>query len=383
MNAVRQIRAGWLIDGTGGAIQKNVVLLIENDYIQAVMPIAEDTPQPDSDLSDYTILPGLIDSHLHLFMSGTNDPEIRAKQLTASFEDVKDVISEHIRQLLTYGVIVARDGGDYGGYALRYKQECLKPGQFCLKAAGRAWHKPGRYGALIGGPPAQTLAEAICNNSNGADHVKIVQSGLNSLKDFGKQTVPQFSSDELTAAVHAANQRNLPVMVHTNGEFPTQIAIESGCHSIEHGFFMGEDNLRRMSDRGIFWVPTACTMKGYAEQLHGSKEADIARKNLDYQLEQIAKAKQFGVLITAGTDAGCLGVYHGAAMIEELKLLMHAGFSLPEAIRCATLNGAKLLGLKDSGAIVPGMKANFIAVKGSPACLPEGLESGFKDFRKD
>jgi imidazolonepropionase-like amidohydrolase len=227
------------------------------------------------------------------------------------------------------------------------------------------------------------LAEAIFNNSSGADHVKIVQSGLNSLKDFGKQTPPQFSSDELSRAVHAANQLNLPVMVHTNGEIPTRIAIEAGCHSIEHGFFMGEDNLRQMADNGIFWVPTACTMKGYAEQLHGSKEADIARKNLDHQLEQIVKAKQFGVSIVVGTDAGCLGVHHGAAVIEELKLLMRAGFSLSEAICCATLNGAKLLGLKDAGRLAPGMKANFIAVKGTPACLPEGLESGLTDFRTD
>lgn len=371
MNNIRRIRAGWLIDGTGRSVQQDAVMLIENNYIQAVMPITGDMPQPDSDLSDYTILPGLIDSHLHLSMSGKNDPEIRTTQLTAPFEDVKDIISEHIQQLLAYGVIAARDGGDHYAHALRYKQKCLIPGEFCLKVAGKAWHKPGRYGSLIGRPPSQTLAEAILTHSDGADHVKIVQSGLNSLKNFGKQTPPQFSSDELSRAVETANHLKLPVMVHTNGEIPTRIAIEAGCHSVEHGFFMGEDNLRQMADKGIFWVPTAYTMKAYAEQLHGSKEADIARKNLDHQLEQIAKAKQFGVLIAVGTDAGCPGVHHGAAIIEELKLLMHAGFSLSEAIQCSTLNGAKLLGLKDSGRLAPGMKADFIAVKGTPACLPD------------
>ncbi len=386
MDTIRRIRAGWLIDGTGGPVQQDVVMLIKNNYIQSVMPITGDMPQPDSDLSDYTILPGLIDSHLHLSMSGKNDPAIRITQLSAPFEDVKDIISEHILQLLAYGVIAARDGGDHHAHALRYKQQCLNSplgrgrGGFCLKAAGKAWHKSGRYGSLIGRPPSQSLAEAILTHSDGADHVKIVQSGLNSLKDFGKQTLPQFSSDELSRAVQAANHLNLPVMIHSNGEIPTRIAIEAGCHSIEHGFFMGEDNLKRIADNGIFWVPTACTMKGYAEQLHGSKEADIALKNLDIQLEQIAKAKQFGVLIAVGTDAGCPGVHHGAAVMEELKLLMYAGFSLPQAIRCATLNGATLLGLKDSGRLAPGMKADFIAVKGTPDCLPEGLESGLTVF---
>ena len=70
MNTIRRIRAGWLIDGTGRSVQQDMVILIENNYIQSVMPITGDMPQPDSDLSDYTILPGLIDSHLHLSMSG-------------------------------------------------------------------------------------------------------------------------------------------------------------------------------------------------------------------------------------------------------------------------------------------------------------------------
>ncbi|NJL58305.1 MAG: amidohydrolase family protein [Desulfobacteraceae bacterium] len=115
-------------------------------------------------------------------------------------------------------------------------------------------------------------------------------------------------------------------------------------------------------------------MKAYAEQLPSdSVEAAIAHKNLQDQIGQIAKARQFGVLIGTGTDAGSLGVFHGSAMIEELKLLIKAGFSISEAIRCASLNGAKLLRLPDTGAILPGMKANLITVKGSPSLLPDNL----------
>jgi imidazolonepropionase-like amidohydrolase len=219
------------------------------------------------------------------------------------------------------------------------------------------------------------LAAAIAKETDAKDHIKIVNSGLNSLLCFGKQTTPQFTLEEMTDAVAAAERRNLKVMVHANGKMPVEIAVEAGCCSIEHGFFMGEDNLKKMADRQVFWVPTAFTMKAFSEHLRNSgQDTDVPRRNLDHQMEQIASAKRFGVPVAAGTDAGSLGVHHGSGIIDELKLFMAAGFSIQEAVRSATALSVELLGLEDVGRLMPGAAATFIATPGDPSYLPESLD---------
>lgn len=376
MNQSQLIRVGWLIDGTGGPIKQNRLVRIEKSIIHSIIR-AENAHFDQSevvDLSNYTLLPGFVDAHVHLFMSGTRDAAIRERQLNANYAFIKTVIADHLKQHYAHGVRAVRDGGDYGGYALRYKKErkaeSAIPVQ--IKSAGKAWRQSGRYGKLIGRAPAekQTLAAALKNQTKSADHVKIVQSGLNSLRHFGRVTPPQFGLRTISDAVKAAHQMNMKVMVHCNGREPVKLAIQAGCDSIEHGFFMGTDNLKRMADSGIVWTPTAITMQAYAEQLKpASREADMARRNLNHQLKQIALARQLGVVIALGTDAGSLGVHHGAALFEELNLFIQAGFTLAEAFKCATHNGAQILGLQNHGQIAVGMKASLIVFKGTPAEL--------------
>jgi len=381
------ILAGWLIDGSGGDIKKNMMLNIQNRYIHSIIKAETDIPATGSDildLSDCTILPGVIDSHLHLFMSGTDDQAIREHQLNAEFHEIKDVITHHLEQLSAHGITAVRDGGDKNGFALRYKLEFFdhEKTPICLRVAGKAWRKSGRYGKLIARTPSdrETLSEAFdrvytSEDEKEIDHIKIVNSGLNSLKQFGKETPPQFDFEEMKAAVNIAKKFGYKVMVHANGKIPVRISIEAGCDSIEHGFFMGKENLKLMADKQITWVPTAITMKGYSENLKpGTLEADIARRNLEDQMEQIAYAREIGVPVALGTDAGSLGVHHGSGVVEEMKLLMKAGYSIQEAVKCSAYNGAKLLDIKDSGLLAPGMAATFIAVKGEPAGLPGSLK---------
>jgi imidazolonepropionase-like amidohydrolase len=378
-----RIRAGWLIDGTGGAIRKDVVMHIAHGTIVSVNETidndgfsAESTDEEIMDLSDCTVLPGLIDSHVHMFMSGTADRKIRDEQLDAGFHEIEPGIAAHIGQLLKFGVVAVRDGGDKNGHTLRYKLERLAASKapIRLQVAGRAWHSPNRYGRLIGRTPEYgSPGIDITEEKTGIDHVKIVNSGLNSLLSFGKQTAPQFSREEMKDAVLAAKDRGWGVMVHANGEIPVRSAVDSGCCSIEHGFFMGEENLKKMADHQTFWVPTAFTMKSYAEYFE-REGSDVPRRNLDHQLEQMAAARKLGVPMAVGTDSGSLGVHHGISMIEEIRLFLGAGFSIREAVQCATSNGAKLLGLKDAGWIGPGAEATFVAVKGAPAGLPESLQ---------
>ncbi len=165
-------------------------------------------------------------------------------------------------------------------------------------------------------------------------------------------------------------------MVHANGEIPVGIAINAGCRSIEHGFFMGKENLKKLAEKQIFWIPTAFTMKAFSDHFNSKDSSnDVPKKNIDHQLEQMAMAMKFGVPIALGTDAGSLGVHHGSSVIEELKLLMEAGFSVEEAIRCATGNGAKLLEIENLGRLISGADGSFIVVPGSPSHLPESLRS--------
>ncbi|MDP2863217.1 MAG: amidohydrolase family protein [Desulfobacterales bacterium] len=376
------VNAGWFIDGTGGPVRKNIRLCIENGKICSI----SDSGSGDSrkgrviDFGSGTILPCLVDSHVHLCMSGTDDPVARKKQLSADFDDIKDLISEHIKRHLSYGVLAVRDGGDRYAHVLRYRNEYsdIKKMPIGIRVAGRAWHRAGRYGGLIGRSLQEnhSLAEAIKIDHEENDHVKIVNSGLNSLKEFGKETLPQFGAEELSDVVKIAGKCGRRVMVHANGKKPVAAALAAGCNSIEHGFFMGVENLKIMAEKGIVWVPTACTMKAYAEHMkHGSIEYEVSRMNLDHQLEQISKARELGVIVALGTDAGSIGVHHGSAVIDEMGLLIQAGYSLPEAVKCASINGADLTATDDFGILASGKPATFLAVTGDPSKLPGSLSA--------
>ncbi|MBW1806343.1 MAG: hypothetical protein JRJ06_08270, partial [Deltaproteobacteria bacterium] len=135
-------------------------------------------------------------------------------------------------------------------HILRYMKEYPAHGEspVIIRIAGRAWHAPGRYGRLIGRFPehGESLSQSILRDHKGIDYIKIVQSGLNSLTRFGMESSPQFDQEEL-------------VMVHANGRLPVRSAIEAGCNSIEHGFFMGDENLAMMAEKRIVWVPTVFT----------------------------------------------------------------------------------------------------------------------------
>ncbi|MFH1490865.1 MAG: amidohydrolase family protein, partial [Pseudomonadota bacterium] len=335
-----------------------------------------------------TLLPGLVDAHVHLCMSGTADPVLRTRQLDAPFKEVREVIRRHLQDHLASGVLAVRDGGDHAGHVLRYKKEDDTPSMTPVRilCPGKAWHAQGRYGRMIGQPPpdGKSLAEAVIGQGEGADHVKIVNSGINSLTCFGRETPTQFRLETLRGAVDAGKALGMKTMIHANGKEAVRMAIDAGCHSIEHGFFMGEENLKRMAERRIAWVPTACTMAAYTRTLEGGCiESDTARRNLDHQLAQIEIAHALGVPLAVGTDAGSLGVHHGQAVREEIGLFLQAGFSLEEAVQCASSKNAELLGVdKEIGRLIPGMPATLIALPGGPENLSETLREPAKVYVK-
>jgi predicted amidohydrolase YtcJ len=306
----------------------------------------------------------------------------RKNQLENRYRERRKVIADHLKQHLACGVLAVRDGGDHNGDVLRFKQDSANPpSPVTIKAPGRARRAKGRYGKLIGieVEANESLADSLFLTDSKRDHVKLVNSGLNSLTEFGVESPPQFDQEKLEQAVTAARRRGLPIMVHANGSLPVQGAVAAGCSSIEHGFFMGRENMQRMADSGAVWVPTAATMKAYSDYLekqgHRSDLSfgEISRKNLEHQLEQIGIARQMEVTLALGTDAGSPGVRHGYGIKMELALFVDAGYSVEEAIRCASRNGAKLMGLNDRGKLAPGMRADFMAIETDPEKVPENL----------
>jgi imidazolonepropionase-like amidohydrolase len=381
MSATTYLLAGWLIDGSGGPVQEKVLIKIVDGRFAAIEKYVPDAGLDLAQVTDLlhcTILPPLVDSHVHLFMSGATDKLTREHQLIAGYKELRPVIARHLHYLFTHGVLAVRDGGDRGGYALTYRQTKEMHPEVILKVVGRAWHTEGRYGGLIGRFPGdgESLVDAYGREEAAVDQVKLVNSGFNSLKVFGLETEPQFSESELAEVVVAAAKVGRKVMVHANGKEPVRRAVAAGCNSIEHGFFMGRENLELMVEKGTFWVPTVFTMKAFAVNFgHTGSHANlqVIERNLHHQLGQLSLARQLGVNVAMGTDAGSLGVLHGESMVEEMKLFQKAGYSLAETVRCATSNGARLLGLDDFGLLVKGKAATFLVARGAPPQLPRKL----------
>jgi imidazolonepropionase-like amidohydrolase len=380
------LRAGWLIDGAGGPVRRMTRIEVIEGFIGGI----EDAPAPEGcaagaghtggpilDFSQCTLLPGLVDSHVHLAMAGSADEALRVRLRQASADVVCQTIQENLRELLRCGVVAVRDAGGARGSALRFAKGLQHRSGPAVRvcAAGRGWHRQGRYGRFIGRPADEGLGlgPSILKDDSPCDVVKIVNSGVNSLTEFGRRTAPQFSLAEMAAAVKACRKKGLPVMVHANGEEPVRIAVAAGCTSVEHGYFMGADNLERMAEMGTVWVPTVVPMQAYARQPEpAGRGAQVARRTVDHQLEQIWRARGLHVTMALGTDSGSPGVEHGVAVIEEMKLLMAAGFTLSETVRCAALNGARLTG-GDSGLLEEGRPATFVVVPGTPSDLPDSL----------
>lgn len=374
--AADYILAGWLIDGSGQAPQKSALLKIENGVICQISSFNPGDPVESgrfTDLSFATISPPFIDCHVHLAFSGATDQRIRRQQTEYSFAETQPIIRRHMVYLFRHGVLAARDAGDRGGYVLRAMAESATvPAEpLLVKASGKAWHRRNRYGRIIGRSPeeGETLDKAFLRETVHGDLVKLVNSGTNSLLEFGRETEPQFTLEEMKQVVDLAKNTGRKVMVHANGRIPVRLALEAGCHSIEHGYFMGRENLQLMAEKGVVLVPTLYAMKACSEWADTARERAVAAKNLGHQLEQVALAREFGVRVALGTDAGSPGVLHGESIVEELKLLIKAGYSLGEGIQCATDTGARLLDI-DAGLLAVGRPAHFLVARGTPAQLP-------------
>lgn len=370
-----------MVDGTGRGIRRSVRLGIRGRHIVRIdEAAAPGTGMPASGrrwrFPGDTVLPGLFDGHLHLAMSAATDAETRRRQLDADDDAAVGGMVRRVNRMLRHGIVAARDAGDTKGHAIGFCRNGMPgiAGPFNLRAAGRGWHAAGRYGRFVGRAPEDgcALADAVRRDNDRGDHLKIINSGLNSLTDFGRQTPPQFTRAVLRDAIAEERRHGRPTMVHANGAAAVMDAVAAGARSIEHGYFMGSAAIQRMADAEVFWVPTVVPMAVHAQSA-GAEERDIARRTVDHQLVQVHAAWRAGVRLVVGTDAGGIGVDHGRAVVEEMALFLAAGLPLAAVVRAASGDAARLLGIPDQGELVPGTRACLVVAPGPPEALPHSL----------
>jgi len=371
------IEVGKLFDGTTVFGPTQIVydghqlLHVGPDLPPAGM-VREDQGSPDIVLPHHTALPGLIDAHAHLFLEGGEEnPGNRAEYMKLSNEALLERAEMRLDRLVKLGVVAVRDAGDRNGVGLALQRRFRSAGRGTMPyvdSPGPALYHQGRYGSFMGEPievHGSIEAAVAARVSAGAHRIKLIATGI---INFEKGTVvakPQLPAEELRQAVAAARRNRRQTFAHCSGHEGVSNCLEAGVDSIEHGFFADSEQLARMRDLDIAWVPTFAPVQFQLDRAAGLGWSDAVRTNLERILtghaENLQTAARLGVRIVAGSDAGSHGVAHGHGFLWELELMERAGLSVTEVLRSATAAGAERLDYSEPfGRIRAGEKARFI-----------------------
>lgn len=316
-----------------------------------------------------TVIPGLIDCHVHLALDGVNSSSEKQRWNPLL---LKDRLQDKLLSYHIHGIAAVRDGGDREeiGLVCRDMVERMELKGPLVMASGRALRKTGDYGSFLGpGAAPGEFAQIIKRYAaEGINQVKILVSGIVSFKEYGRVGRLQFDLNELSQIVRVADDYGLKVMAHASSDEAVQLCIKAGAHSVEHGYFISEDSLIEMADRNIAWVPTVVPVAVQNQRKpDGSytKEQVVIEQTYRRQLRMIRRAQQLGVILGVGTDAGAAGVRHGAGFWQEMRFFREAGLTVEEVLTAATRNAAYITGLDDTlGIIAPGRPAHLLVLDG-------------------
>ena len=374
------LHAARLLEVDTGTMLQPGEILIQGERIQAV-GTSVDHPQNAKvmDLGDATLLPGLIDVHVHLFLHpGAEDMQtieesvpwrtILAEQaakadLMAGYTSERDMGTEGagsastaIRDAINAGIIpgprlrVCANAIDIlGGHEDANR---FNPAQHVLSNADRA-------------NDAEQIIEVMREqHKEGADFTKIYQTGPDTMIDGVLHTPYQYTEAQLAAAVQEANRLGSFVGVHAQGEPGTLYAAQAGVASLDHATQLSDETMRIMIEKGIFAVPTFTIFDYFTR--HAKSPAAAARETalLDYKIAQFKKQIAFGIPFAVGSDVGPFP--HGT-QAHELTLMVRYGMKPLAALQADMINGAKLLRWDSQvGQLKPGYYADIIAVPGNP-----------------
>lgn len=357
-----------LVDGTGAPPRESVTVLVAEGRIAAVEPCEALEGTTVLDLAGRSLLPGLVDAHVHL-------SSLDHLGLPAGLEPFG--LADAARRMLEGGVTTIRDLGSYGRSLFRLREAierrlCPGPrlvlcGQIVAASSpgGRAF--PGMYREADG---PDELRKAVREQiRQGADFVKVMSTGA--LTVAGEDVNPaQLTGEELTAVVDEAHRLGFAVASHAEGLDGIRLSVEAGVDTLEHGEMAFQDPslLDAMAERGTTLVPTLCVFDAVADPDGRFPEwmRERARFLGESARKTVAAARRAGVPLAMGADAGP----HGANA-RELVLLVEAGLSPLEAIVAATSAAARACGIVDAvGTVEQGKAADLLVVDGDPLAEP-------------
>lgn len=334
------IRAGRVLDPVTGAITTNQMIIVDNGRFVAIGPnLAIPNGAEVIDLSGLTVLPGLIDAHVHLAIGGSVRDNALA-DVRAGFTTVVDLGAR------THRLLRLRDSINAGAI----------PGPRVLAAGIWVGTKGGVCefnGIGIAGDAEAFRARVRENVDAGADVIKVCVSGWPA-DAYARPAAYEIADDALEAVVREAHAARRLVIAHDISLGGVHAALRAGVDGLAHAAYVDSAAASRLHDRHVFLIPTLASLTG--GDTSAASRALVAATSLAYRS---------GVTLVFGTDGGVLPHGQNAA---EFSALRQAGVSPLDAIRSATVNAARAFQIADSvGAIAPGMVADLIAVDGDPS----------------
>ena len=377
------IRAGALLDVRTGELVRPAVVVVEDGLIQSVNPASVPTGAEEIDLGEgATLLPGLIDAHVHLTGQLAPNMQLRAVTETSTERALHGVL--YAKRTLMAGFTTVRDLGS-DGFSNIALMKAVQQGYIegpDIIPAGHALSITGGHGDAGGYAPGILEGDYREGVADGVDEVVKavryqIKQGAKVIKVFATAGVlsfeealgaQQYTYEELKAAVDEAARHGIKVAAHAHGVEGIKAAVRAGVASIEHGSILDDETIALMIEHGTYLVPTTYLTEAVDMDMLPPLLAEKGKRVIPMAQQSLERAIAAGVKIAFGTDAAVIP--HGDNG-KEFAVLAKRGMSPIETIRSATLNAADLLGLTDRGAIEAGLRADIIAVVGNPL---EGVE---------
>jgi len=364
-------KGGRVFDGTGEMLDDHGVL-VEGDKIAKLAPMAvfEGYAGDVVDTSGGTLLPGLVDCHVHLCYAGEPNPAVALDRYTAGQITIR--VLNHAQTSLAGGITSVRDcgGRDFLEFAVR---DACNSGQQrgpTIRASGRVICMTGGHGNKNGriADGVDEVVKAVREQIHaGCDLVKIMATGGVMTPGVNPEDA-HYSAEEMAAGISEGHRFHRTCASHAQGGEGILNAVRGGVDSIEHGIFMDDRCIAEMKERGTYLVPTLAAVrnivaykdKGVPDYVVEKSERVIGRHR-----ESIKAYYEAGGKIAMGTDAGTPFNFHGENAME-LSFMVDIGISPLDALIISTRNGADLMQLKDRGTIADGMMADMLIVEGNP-----------------
>jgi imidazolonepropionase-like amidohydrolase len=363
---------GRIFDGRG-QMRDDHGVMVDGRQIQSVAPLAEFEGYQGArvDTSGATLLPGLIDCHVHLVYEGEANPSASMAQLAPGQLVMRAL--KNAQNTLAGGVTGLRDcgGKDFLEFAVR--DACNSGAQLgpTIMASGKVICMTGGHGNQNGrvADGVDDVIKAVREQIHaGSDLIKIMATGGVMTRGVNPEDA-HYSAEEMAAGIHEGHRFHRTCASHAQGAEGILNAVRGGVDSIEHGIFMDQECIDEMLAKGTFLVPTLAAVKNivaFKDQGVPDYVVDKAVRVEDIHRQAIQKFYRAGGKIAMGTDAGTPFNFHGENALE-LAYMVDIGISAIDALTISTGNGADLMGKADLGEIAAGKIADMLIVEGDPS----------------